>query len=36
MKAVNKLKKEISSDQDFELHVERNGDGTFTIWWRPV
>ena len=36
MKAVNKLKKEISADQDFELHVERNGDGTFTIWWRPV
>lgn len=36
MKAVNKLKKEISSDQDFELHVERNGDGTFTIWWRTV
>lgn len=36
MKAVNKIKKLIRADQDFELHIERNGDGTFTIWWRIV
>lgn len=36
MKAVSKIQNEIGSNQDFELHVERNGDGTFTIWWRIV
>ena len=36
MKAVKKIQSKIGSDQDFELHVERNGDGTFTIWWRIV
>ena len=36
MKAVSKLKNEIGSDQDFELHIENNGDGTFTVWWRIV
>lgn len=36
VKAANKIKKLIRADQNFELHIERNGDGTFTIWWRIV
>ena len=35
-KAVKKLKKEIPANQNFELHVEYNSNGTITVWWRPV
>lgn len=31
-----KISKKIGSDQDFELHVERNSDGSSSVWYRII
>jgi len=36
LKLANKLSKEIPADRDFEIHVERGDDGSYSVWYRLV